>query len=400
MSCAKLTAIEIQYLTRILRLLPDADEIAYTTRVKTLLSSSLTPSRLKRPCHLSFLLSDRFRSPEEPPLCALHGRLNIYIIQSLFNRLAHEVGRNLGSLSLSRHLLNDQQRELVQRLRGLNALWLSPDNYVRTFLTPPPVVKKDLFQQNRCEACILARIGGDAEVLLDLRTILLSRTRTKESNAHRDEPALLMFVEAWLSGLKVGDEYGLLSKSWTDALALKAIRKQIWKERAKDRKKRSAVLEPELKPQSRTVTALRDLPNAEATTAARDDKSGAVGSDIENDRIDHYITSISRGSLPSLVASSRTTVVDNGSCGVSGMMTRIPSEDFSRPAQEWAKSYQDLLAPLLLLPPPPPPDQSAWDWESVSDEDRSRTRGTWWASICEFEYARLMLLRLNADILE
>jgi hypothetical protein len=286
----------------------------------------------------------------------------MYTIHSLFNQLAHEVGGNMDSLSLNRRLLSDRQRDQVERLRGLHSLWISPDGYAKTFLTPPPAGGKCHFQQNRCEACILARVGGDLEVLLDLRTILLSRTRTKKSSFHRDEPILLVFVEAWLSGLKAANEYSLLSKSWTDAQALKAVRKQIWKGRAKERKKRNEAPEPEqeLTPQPSKVTLVQGVPNLEATEAVKEDQGGAVDSDMENDIVVHHTASISRGSLPSAVAGS---TIENGCCGISGTMACVSSEGFSRTAEEWAKSYQNLLSPLPMA------DEGPWDWEPVAEED-------------------------------
>src|SRR5436190_24211283 len=100
MSCAELTGAEIKYLTCILRFLPEADRIAYITRVTKLLSSPTAPSRLRRPFHLSLLCS-RIRTPDAAPMSALHQRLNMCTIHSLFNQLAHEVGGNLDSLSLN-----------------------------------------------------------------------------------------------------------------------------------------------------------------------------------------------------------------------------------------------------------------------------------------------------------
>ena len=203
MSCTNLTPEEIRHLTHILRLLPDADPIAYTTLITILLSSSsLTPSRIKRPHRISALFhrSTPFGSPPSP-LCALHSRLNAHTIHSLFTRLTCEVGRNLNSLVLHNQLLNAGQRDLMERVRELHALWLSPTDYRKTFLqSPPPMENKWPFRCEKCEACILARVGGDMGVLLDLRMVVLARTKT--AGLHRGgnikAPTLLRFVEAWL----------------------------------------------------------------------------------------------------------------------------------------------------------------------------------------------------------
>jgi hypothetical protein len=214
------------------------------------------------------------------------------------------------------------------------------------FLTPLQVGTKLHFQQNRCEACILARVGGDPDVLLDLKTILLSRTRTEKSNVHSDKPTLLVYVDAWLNGLKVGNGYGLPSKTWTDGQALKTVRKQIWRERAKERKKCTA---PELPPRSSEVTVVQDVPDAEDIEAAKEAEGDVMGSDMENEIIDYYAVSRSRVHVPSPVAGSGTTAVDGLSSDISEMVTCVRSRALSRPAEERAKSYQDLLARILLL---------------------------------------------------
>jgi hypothetical protein len=393
MSCTKLTSQEISYLTRILRLLPDADPIIYTNRVTVLLSSSRTPSSLKRPCRL-FTLFRRSTTPDAPLLCALHRRLNASTVHWLFSRLTREVGRHLNSLVLNRQLLNAEQQELVERLRELHALWFRPEDYAKSFLAPPPAGHNCRFQPNGCEACILARVGGDEEVLLDLRTALLSRARTKmqRSEIRRREPTLLLFVEAWLSGLKVGDEYGVLGQTWTDAQALKVVRKRIRKgrarERERERKRRSGApgLEPELKPQSSRVTDVRDVPDLDNATAAGGSGRDMFGADVENDIIDHYAALTSTLHLSSPVAVSDTTACESESSDNVSGTTRVASAALTRPAEEQARSYQDLLAM-----PPSLQAESPWDEYSMAREERSRMGGTLASVICGFRSACVVL---------
>jgi hypothetical protein len=386
MSCTNLTTEEIRHLTRILQLLPDADLIAYTTRVTTLLSSSsLTPSRLKRPHRISawFRRSTPSGSPS-PPLCDLHSRLNAYTTHSLFTRLTFEVGRNLNSLVLHHQLLNAGQRELIERVRELHALWLSPTDYRKTFLQvpPPPTTEnKWSFQCEGCEACILARVGGDVGVLLDLRTVVLSRTKTAglHGRGNMKTPTLLRFVEAWLEGLKVGGE--VLEENWREAQALKRLRKEIWRERAKERYMCSDASEPEA--QSSRVTQVGDVPDlyAAAASAIRGEK---LDSDLENDIIGLYAAPNSTLDLPPLLAGSGTTVIVSERSSISNNKPSAPGQ-WNRSAEEQARSYQNLLAT------PPLQDKSEWDLDSATEEERSHTASTSWSSIGEFDSQRRLL---------
>jgi hypothetical protein len=368
MSCTNLTSREIEYLTRILRLSPYADPVAYTTRVTALLASSLLPSRLKRPCRLSTLFNNRSKIADLNPLCALHRRLNAVTVHSLFKRLALEVGPNLNSLALRRQLLNAEQREIVVRLRELHALWLPAEEAFTTFGVPPPVGKWR-FVHRGCEACILAHVGGAQDALLDLRTVLLSRTRTRLHIGDVEAPTLLRFVEAWLKGLEVRE--AVLQRNWQDAQVLKGVRKGVRKQRVKERNRGSGTLEPERKEEER-VTDVREVPdleNAAAAAAASGLGGETSGSDVENDIIDHYVALTSAVRLSSLSTQPGTTLVNGARSDISGT-TRVPSTHANRPAEDQARSYQDLLATL------PRQGVSAWDLGSVAEGEKRRTGGT------------------------
>jgi hypothetical protein len=308
--------------------------------------------------------------------------LNAYTIHSLFTRLTFEAGRNLNSLVLHHQLLDTEQRILIERVRELHTLWLSPIDYRKTFLQapPPPTEKKWPFQHEGCEACILARVGGDVGVLLDLRTVVLSRTKT--AGLHRrgniKVPTLLRFVEAWLEGLGVGEE--VLEENWREAQALKRLRKEIWRDRAKERYMCSGA--PELESQSSRVMQVGDVPDlyAAAALAIRGEE---LDSDVEN-IIGLYAAPNSTLDLSSLLAGSGTTVIASERSSISNNKPSASGQS-NRSAEEQARSYRNLLAT------PPPQDKSEWDLDSAAEEERSHSAGMSWSNIGEFESQQRLL---------
>jgi hypothetical protein len=215
------------------------------------------------------------------------------------------------------------------------------------------------------------------------------KTKTVEPHRQSSEPpTLLVFVDAWLKGLKVGDWDGddRLEKNWTEAQALKEVRKGIWKERAEERRRLSGAAEPDQETQSSSrVTDVSNLPDLDASAAARGGGSADTGSsDAENDIIDHYAALASTVHLPSLLTGSEMTAVNSARSGISGT-THFSSYRSTRLAEEQARSYQALLGT------PPPQEESAWEENSVTGVEESHTGGTLWSVICESGSACVVL---------
>lgn len=218
-------------------------------------------------------------------------------------------------------------------------------------------------------------------VLLDLRTVVLSRTKTAglHGQGNLKAPTLLRFVEAWLEGLRDGGEG--LEENWREAQALKRLRKEIWRERAKERYMCSGT--PELEAQSSRVTQVDDVPDlyAAAAFAIRGEK---LDSNVENDIIGLYAAPNSTLDLPSLLAGSGTTVIASERSSVSNNKPSASGQS-NRSAEEQARSYQNLLAT------PPLQEKSEWDLDSATEEERSHTAGMSWSSIGEFDSQQRLL---------
>ena len=313
MSPQGLSSSEIVKLTRILQLLPREDAISYTTRVNAL--ARVLPTSLKRPSSLSALFRQFRAHYDVSPLCPLHKCLDGKIIHGLFTLVSLEVGVRLNEVIAHKECLTIPQCALVEELRALHSLWLPPKIYKQTFLQGP-VDSRWPYQHDHCEACMLARIGGDWPILIRLRAAVLSRTcsRTAYRNG-RGPPRLIVFLESWIRQLDLGPEMTgqIFDRSENEAQNLKILRKDIRTIRKEaERASRSVQQEtPGYSPihQSR-VNNVTDVPNISSAAIIANDEADP---DIETQVIDHYAALISKPYLLELLTSSESTVVDHES---------------------------------------------------------------------------------------
>ncbi|KAI9753523.1 MAG: ADP-ribosylation factor protein 3 [Chaenotheca gracillima] len=116
------------------------------------------------------------------PLCKVHKALEPHLIRSIFSAHVAEISIRLNDLiayhtSPSAGTLPSHLEALIARLRAIHALWVPPDIYKDCFFKDPHPKWK--FQADGCEACMLARIGGDLLTVLDLRVAAASRRSSR-----------------------------------------------------------------------------------------------------------------------------------------------------------------------------------------------------------------------------
>jgi hypothetical protein len=135
-------------------------------------------------------------------LCPTHRDLHPHLIHTIFLGISAECTTHLERFVEDEHALPEPLRSLfrslqpfVRRLQEVNGLWMSPKFY-RTLFAPWHDDAAN-FQFERihsdCEACILASVGGNHQVLSDLRASILGRK--KKGHAHA---TVLQMVEAWI----------------------------------------------------------------------------------------------------------------------------------------------------------------------------------------------------------
>ncbi len=262
-SLSDLSQPDIDLLTQILSQIPNGKDHrkALSTLIKTL------PHHLRAPILLQskivHLLPQSVKAPACAPLCSLHRPLNAQLIRTIFTAVAIEVGIRLNTLASST-CLNPEQEGLVQSLRRLQALWLAPETYHKTFSAHPDPSWP--YQTDACEACMLSRIGASIPTIIALRTVILSRKRK-----HRPEPRLLRWVEGWIGW--TGEAESLRVMSEDDGLELNKARRA-----------------------ARHVAGrgMRRERNQNVQNAA----AGDSGDDFEHEIIDHYAALASSTYLP------------------------------------------------------------------------------------------------------
>ncbi|PLB44573.1 hypothetical protein P170DRAFT_480327 [Aspergillus steynii IBT 23096] len=158
-------------------------------------------------------------------LCPPHNGLNPYLIGHILRLVKREVTEHLSKLERYTGEMDSECRELLTELQGIRGLWCSDRRY-RGYMER----MNACYQHNGCETCILAQIIDTPIWLQNLRTTLLSRTRTraKHRRPHRP-PQLLPFIERCIDTHE-SLYTELFYRSGQMAYAFKAVRKLAVKE--------------------------------------------------------------------------------------------------------------------------------------------------------------------------
>ncbi|TLD30330.1 hypothetical protein PspLS_02004 [Pyricularia sp. CBS 133598] len=163
--------------------------------------------------------------PPRVDVCWVHRRLSPYVIHEVFECLVEEVTFKTDVIRGYRGIEQTADlSEFVDRMTGINSLWLSEDEFDETFCKHPEgghgaeafpeanrflpllnaIPRRAWDNQGRrdrskprprrsCEACVLAFVGARGRLLSDLRAHLLARFRVSKKS-----PRLLPFVDAWI----------------------------------------------------------------------------------------------------------------------------------------------------------------------------------------------------------
>jgi hypothetical protein len=268
----------VNQLAHLLQTLPHERGLKYGERVEKTLKN--LPSDLKHRSRLSSLFCTNVPSRiVEARLCLLHKPLSTSLIHEVFTLLSLEIGHRCNSMTQHNSWFTAGQNATIQRLRELHSLWLPAETYTQTFLKEPN--QKWPHQKSGCEGCILTRIGSDLDIVVEMRTLLMSRKHRAIPN--KEPPRLLRFVDAWVIGLFGTGERGreVMQGSEVQAEELKINRKKIWRERKEKRKQAHGKGKATVKMESK-----EDL--KEKKQQEGDMEEEGYDSGFENEIIDHY----------------------------------------------------------------------------------------------------------------
>lgn len=139
---------------------------------------------------------------EEPRLCTAHKALDSRIIRCILQLVADECTiqtNRYRSLRLKK-MLKPSLEDWMKKIDSITALWLGEDKFRRVFGCPIRVEMPDC-ARTKCEACMLAVIGGSSIYLADLRASVLARQayNTELSGREYRRPRLLRVIDSWIS---------------------------------------------------------------------------------------------------------------------------------------------------------------------------------------------------------
>ncbi|KAJ5671427.1 hypothetical protein N7507_000554 [Penicillium longicatenatum] len=243
-SVNELNRTEVRLLTEILH--SNNTTVSQIQQVQTLIRA--LPKRLHRQ---QVSLSGLKIKPSE--LCDLHRLMNADVLRDILNLVQREVTRCFQPFDRHPQHVMPTETYILNKLRALKGMWTKPvlGSSVAAGAWP--------YQINGCAACMLGQIAVQKEIVLLLRVVLQSRTRTGRTHRPR---RLMMFVDECMNRFYHEDTEEIFLISSNLAYRMKATRKACSKARGQASRKG-------LRPKD------GGLENVPETSAAIDGQDGA-----------------------------------------------------------------------------------------------------------------------------
>ncbi|CZT40295.1 uncharacterized protein RSE6_00147 [Rhynchosporium secalis] len=222
-----LTPNEIEKLTQVLVLPPKTEPHPIWLKDQANLIPILPPKLRRSQSILPRLAMSIPFGTQKAHLCAAHKQLNPYLVRRIFLQVSAECTTRI-SRFVSNPYLPANIAIHVKALQTANSLWMSSDLYRVTFQCQPEEERFDRIASD-CEACILAAVGGNLQILQDLRTSMLGRKK-KSGKGLR----LLPLVEGWIEWTGAGDR--ICEESDALARELRNCRRQMQEARRQKRR--------------------------------------------------------------------------------------------------------------------------------------------------------------------
>jgi hypothetical protein len=145
------------------------------------------------------LLQPQLYDPNQPqaPLCALHAPLNAFLIHKIYIEIISECTTRLETLANEPlGSLPPNVRHHMLRMQALNSLWMSEELYEQTYGADAMSYER---VEGGCQACVLAAVGCDPDVVTDLMAAIYGRKRR-----HKPYDGLIHMVRQFILCLENG----------------------------------------------------------------------------------------------------------------------------------------------------------------------------------------------------
>ncbi|KAF2431502.1 hypothetical protein EJ08DRAFT_696299 [Tothia fuscella] len=119
-------------------------------------------------------------------LCHLHAKLNRNQTGSLFRSIKREIDVHIPIIHRdlsSAGLISLEAHEAFLHVREVSAMWLDNETYFSVFQQAPK--PRWAFQADGCAACMLARLGGEPDILVPLKAAVIVRAKGDVSTSRR-----------------------------------------------------------------------------------------------------------------------------------------------------------------------------------------------------------------------
>ena len=223
----------------------------------------------------------------------MHHKLNRYVLHSMLRWVKDEISVSIPSMLLplvQGGLIKPAIREMFVRLRKVSGMWHTKDEYRNLY--GQRVETQWAEQEDRCSACILSRLGGDADALVTLRAGLIAKSRSVKLKDSRR----MAYIEALI---REGFDKEVSIKMLEDATWIGAEVKMIWKQHRRWRKKKlnelkvspsptpvPDVADPYLAPRESQVAVNSPIMVGTSTVTKPSSEDGSVYSEHDEDEDD------------------------------------------------------------------------------------------------------------------
>ncbi|KAJ4861018.1 hypothetical protein T069G_06006 [Trichoderma breve] len=201
---------------------------------------------------------------EGPRLCTAHKALDSRIVRCILQLVADECTiqtNRYRSLRLKK-MLKPSLEDWMKRIDSITALWLGEYKFQRLFGCHLRGGMPDCVR-TKCEACMLAVIGGSSIYLTDLRASVLARQmyNTELTGREYRRPRLLRVIDSWISFFQEDGQKDICESSEAMASEIVEMRTLARKKRDKrdERRRRKGKL-PRVRKNMRVRLTKEGLP--------------------------------------------------------------------------------------------------------------------------------------------